>query len=361
MNIGLLMMLSLHAAPDVPSPAATVPRNTPQPATQAASWRSTVERAQESVVKIYGASIGRQQGYGSGVIVSPDGHVVTTLSLLLEAQNLRAVLHDGHIHQARVVYRDEYRQLALLKLSRHAENIDTTAPLNEQMASMNLRALTPGNSNQAQSGDWILALGNPFKIAEGAEMVSVSKGVVTGRGRLDAMQGTQAFPYRGDIILIDAISSTIGSPGSAVVDLDGHWIGLVGEIVQSRLTNTNLNYAYPVEEILAFIKDAQASSKSATRPARVAAGPGYHGVRLSNIGYRKQLPFISGVVRGSPAESAGLRRDDLIISANGTAIPHVRAFNELCERLYAGDELSLVVKRGEQLLSIRVTLVEAPK
>lgn len=320
----------------------------------------TIEDANRRSVKIYGAAIAGEHGYGSGIIVSPDGQIVTVMSLILEAGDLRVTTYDGHIYQAEVTYRDDYRQLALLKTARHPENVDTTASLDKQLAALDLPAFELG-SRSIQSGDWVFAIGNPFKVAEGDEPLSAMKGIVSGRTKLSAVRGTQPFPYVGEVILIDAITSGPGSPGSALVDLDGKLVGLIGKDVTSRLTNTLLNYAFPVEEISAFLEDAQAEQNATTRPTRANAAVGYHGIQLSKIGYRKQLPFVRSVIKGSPADAAGIKADDLIVSANATAIPRARDFSELCDRLHAGDDLSVVVKRGEQLISVRLKLTEAPK
>ncbi len=229
------------------------------------------------------------------------------------------------------------------------------------MTPLQLEAFTPADSTNLRPGDWIFSVGNNFKVADGDEPVSVLKGIISGRAKIDAEHGDQPFPFRGEVLLLDAITSTPGAPGSALIDLDGRWVGLIGKIVTARQTNTFLNYAYPIEEVKAFLKDAQSGVNAATRPAVVDAPAGYHGIRLSKIAYHRQLPFVQSVAAGSPAAAAGVRPEDLIVSANGTAIPHARIFNELGERLHAGDELSLVVKRGEQLVSIRFTLTEPPK
>jgi S1-C subfamily serine protease len=198
-------------------------------------------------------------------------------------------------------------------------------------------------------------------VAEGDEALTVMKGVLSGRTRLSAARGVQPFPYLGDILLLDAITSGPGQGGSAVVDLEGRLIGVVGKSVTSRQTNTLLNYALPVEEIAAFLKDADAGTNAATRPAPRTVGPGYHGISLSKIAYHRQLPFVRSVAKDSPAAKAGVRADDLIVSANGIAIPRGRDFTELCDRLSPGQELSLIVKRGEQLTALRLTLEEPPK
>ncbi len=315
-------------------------------------------------VQLYGAAIGSEAGYGTGVIVSPDGHVLTVLSLLLEARRLRAVTRDGHVWRCEVVYRDERRQLALLKAANRPENTDTTAPLNEQMTVARWSPLTPSDGEEGAEGDSIFIVGNPFKVAQGDEPLTVMKGAIAGRCRLDAMREAQAFPWRGEVLLLDAITSNPGSAGSAVVDAAGKWVGLVGEIVTSRLTNTFMNYAYPAAEIRAFLADAQSAGGAESRPAgarATAAGPGYHGIRLSKLAYRRELPFVRSVVPGSPADRAGVRPDDLIISANGLAITQSRVFEELCDRLHPGDELSLTVKRGDVLVPIQFTLTEPPK
>jgi serine protease Do len=364
--VGLFMAPAVGAAPAT-RPAAVAAPTAPLPSPAAAltptppGLPEIAAQAARRIVKLYGAGIGGEHGYASGVIVSPDGRVVTVLGLFLETTNLRAVTPDGHVYHAEVTYRDEYRQLALLKLARHPDNVDTEAPVDQQLAAMDLEAFVPAGSSDLRPGDWVLSVGNNFKVAEGDEPVSVLKGIVSGRTRIDAARGVQTFPFRGEVLVLDAITSTPGGPGSALIDLNGRWVGLVGKIVSARQTNTFLNYAYPIEEVQAFLRDAESGAQSATRPVSLDAPAGFHGIRLSSIAYRRQLPFVQRVAPGSPAAQAGVKADDLIVSANGTAIPHARAFNELCERLRPGDELSLVIKRGEQLVSIRFTLVEPPK
>jgi len=332
--------------------------STPQPSN---AFDRAIAEAVPRTVKIYGARIPGEPGYGSGVIVSTDGLVVTVLSIFLETNNLRVTLADGHIYQAEVVYKDHYRQLAMVKMARFPENIDTTASIEMQMTPLHLNPFPEAASEHLRPGDWILSVANAFKLAEGQEQVSVLKGVVSGRTLLHAERGEQPFSYQGEVILIDAISSNPGSPGGALVDLDGRWVGLIGKIVSSKLTNTFLNYAYPVEEISAFVADALSGAAAETQPARMDAPRGFHGIKLSKIGFRKRLPFVQSVTLRSPAEAAGLKPDDLIVSANGREIPRARAFREVCDRLRAGEDLSLVVKRADKLIAIRMTLTEEPK
>jgi len=320
----------------------------------------SIEHVLQRTVKIYGAKIGTEHGYGTGIIVSPDGQVVTVQSLILAARNLRAVTLDGLVYPAKVTYRDNYRQLALLQMEHNPVNIDIDRISNRTTSFPFFDLSIDENSKPASSGDWVLSVGNPFKVADGPEAMSVTKGIISGRTNLQARSGTQPFPYRGEVILVDAIISNPGSPGSALVDLEGRCLGMAGKIVTSAYTNTLLNYAYPSKEIQAFMQDAESGTKT-EKTIPTESSPGYHGIRLSKIGFRRQLPFVKSIAKDSPADTAGVQPDDLIVSANGTPIPRARAFTQLCKNLRAGDTLSVVIKRGEQLITIRMTLTEPPQ
>ena len=159
-------------------------------------FAEAISSAQQRVVKLYGAALGREKAYGSGVIISADGRIVTTLSVMLEGRGLRVVLPDGRVLPAQVLGRDEHRQLALLKI----EAADL--PFFELTDS---RSLTPG--------DWLIAAANSFKVADGPEPVSVSLGIFSARIMLDARHRRQDFPYDGPVLLTDIIVTTPGSAG----------------------------------------------------------------------------------------------------------------------------------------------------
>lgn len=328
------------------------------PAPSRNAFARAVETAMSAIVKLYGAGAAMERGYGSGVLIGEDGLLVTTLSLLLESDDVRAVTADGRLYRADVQARDPNRQLALLKLRPRPEESDAAQPPSP------LRSLRPGTSRRIEPGAWVLALGNPFKVAEGEEPVSVLKGVFSVRTRMDARHRLQDFPYAGEVLVVDAVIGNPGAQGGALIDLDGNWIGLIGKGVHSNLTSTRLSYALPIEEVLAFLDEARRGAlpgTAASAPSHAAAGEkGYHGIRLFPLAYRQALPFVERVELGSPAERAGLRKEDLIISANGTAIPNARAFHRLCDRLSPGEELTLVIKRGQALLTLRLTLEKPP-
>ena len=321
-------------------------------------FERAVESAAPRTVRLYGAKAGLSAGYGSGVLISGDGLVVTVSSLLLDADRLRAVTADGTTYGADVLGTDDKRQLALLRLE-PAPSYDRRGRL---LAGQTIQGDTfpyfePGDSEALRPGDWILAAGNPFKIAVGAEPVSVTVGVFSTRTRLDAKRKTRDFPYRGDVLVIDTITSNPGAPGGPLVDLDGQWVGLIGRVVRSNLTHTNFNYALPVEVVMAFVESvlqpaAQVARQPETRPEA------YHGIELFELGFRKKMVYVDRVKRGSPARTAGLKKDDLIVSVDGRSTTNIEAFNEIMRTKAPGDRLDLTVIRDDAIKHVTLVLEE---
>jgi len=351
--------------PETTASAPTAERSSDAPPAELPSPPNAFARAiavaSPAIVKLYGAGVAAEHGYGSGVVVSQDGEVVTTLSLLLESPNIRAVTSDGRLYRGEVRYRDPARQLALLRLQTTPQGGERSAPTDEQAAPPRFAPLRPGSSKALRPGDWVLALGNPFKVAEGEEPVSALRGVFSLRTPLDARHRVQDFPYRGEVLIVDAVTGNPGSSGGALVDLDGNWVGLIGKTLWSNLTNTRLNYAIPVEEVAAFLSDAAAGRSTEPVTATAPRSKGYHGIRLFPLAYRQGLPFVDSVDLGSPAERAGVRKEDLILSVNGAPVPNARAFQRACDSLGAGDDLALVIRRGETLVTVTMKLEKPPE
>lgn len=332
-----------------------------------------LERALPRVVKLYGLGAGAEAGYGSGILVSPDGKVLTVLSLLIDARNIRAVLADGTTCQARVLRRDEARQLALLQLQPAGLDENATAPpVPGPSAPPPLPPLPCFDVNKVSAlapGDWVLAAGNAFRIADGAEPVSAARGVFAARTRLDARRRLADFPYHGDVLVIDAITSNPGMPGGALLNLDGDLVGMIGREVIANPTHTHLNYAVPRDVLAAFLAEAispapsmppsvDPAADSTLPPASPSAPAGLStvdlGFRIVSAGYRKVLPFVERVTRGSPAARAGLRPDDLILSINGRQTPDVETLEGVMKRLVPGEPIELVIRRDREILSIRI-------
>lgn len=300
------------------------------------------ERAAPAVVKLYGRGIGREHGYGTGTLVSPDGQIVTVLSLLSARDGARVVLADGRTFTASFVRKDEYRQLALLKI-----DLDD-APCVELKDSARL-----------QLGDAVFAMGNWFKIAEGREPVSINRGIFSTRTRLDARRLTQDFAYEGDVLLFDAMTSNPGAPGGPLVDLDGNCVGIVGRIVEASATNTRINYAITSEEISAFVGgDAARRPTPDDGAAAGERGKAYVGISISRLGFRHVSPYVSRVRPGSPADKAGVKPDDLVLAINEDRLRSADDYRASVKRLRPGDKARFVLKRGNRVVTVTIEVTE---
>ena len=311
------------------------------------------------VVKLYGLSVGSQPGYGTGVLASPDGLVLTVLSLLIDARRVRAVTSDGTFYEAEVVRRDPSRQLALLRLKppdhggEAAASRDPVGPL----PYFDLKCGADATREESlRPGDWVIAAGNPFKVAEGAEPASIAHGVFSARTELDARRQVKEFPYRGDVLVIDAVTSNPGAPGSAVVDVEGRFVGMIGREVVSNLTHTHFNYAVPRDVLCEFFNEAtdampRAASAAIASPSEGTVDPG---IRLTRTGYRNIPPLVDRVRRGSPAEAADVRKDDLILSLNGKNVANAEEYDEQLRFVPRDRPLDLVVRRGRSIVAIHI-------
>ncbi len=301
-----------------------------------------IASAQKRTVKIFGAGIGRDPGYGSGLVISGDGLILTAQGIYLAGERIRVGLPDGTIHMAEIVRRSTAMQSALLK-------IDAKTPdfyeLTEKMP--------------AHKGDWVLAVSNAFKVADGPEPLSVNLGVLSLRTKLDAQNGVQDVPYEGDVVLIDAITSNPGAPGGAVVGVDGKLVGMVGRIMESKATSTRLNYAVPVDLLWAFVNNKLPENDPMPAVAPLANVKTETGIRLFALGTKRDPAYIDRVIPNSPAAKAGLQADDLVVSVQGEVIRNLGEFKQLVSTLPPDAEVEIVIKRKNDVLTIKLTPVKA--
>lgn len=303
---------------------------------QSSPFAAAIEYAQQRTVKIYGASIGRVSGFATGLIVSADGDIITAQGVHLSGYRVRVTLPDGTLHNAKVVRRHPDTQLALLK-------VEAATPAH----------FTLNDTPVGQNGDWVLAVSNAFKVADGAEPLSVNLGVLSLRTKLEAKRLTQDYDYTGDVLLTDAITSNPGAAGGAVVTADKRLAGMIGKVIEGKSTNTRLNYAVPNDVLYAFFtgKDMGGSKTP------VAKGKAVLGIRLFALGGRNAPAYIDRVRPGSPAFKAKLRPDDLIVSLAGEQVRTVRDYGKILESLVPGREITLIVKRRNRLVEVKITPV----
>ncbi len=303
------------------------------------------EIAQARCVKIFGAAIGRVEGYGTGIIVSNEGHILTASGVMLSGERIYVVTPDGKRHVAKVLRRSVDLQAALLQLQ--GNTADGIVPTPEYFKLPTELA--------AQKGDWVLSVSNLFKVADGRERLSVNLGVISLRTSVNTKRGTQAVPYSGDVLLIDAITSNPGAAGGAVVDVEGNLVGMVGRILESADTRTRLNYAIPADLLLKFYTGQPIDSDDPVVKAPIDGEP-YLGIRVFSLGVgSKALAYIDRVTPGSPGHKAGLRADDLIVAIGPQTVHDIREYKKILATLTPGEQIVLLVKRKNDLLEIPVT------
>lgn len=286
--------------------------------------------AKKKTVKIYGGTIGMEHGYASGIIVSPDGQIITAIGMFLSSNNLKVTMPDGNVYTAEVLKRDRKKQLALLKIKIETPNyFDLDKIPNSRI------------------GDWVLAIANPFKVADGIEDMSLTLGVISMKTELEVKRRTQDVEFEGQAILIDAITGNPGSQGGALVGIDGNLIGMVGKVLEYKGTNTRINYGIPTETLQKFIK----SDQTVKAKNEIA----YLGIHLFELSGKKAPAFIDRLDIGSPSFFSGLQKDDLIISVGDKKVTNCEDYAKAIKELVPQVKVQVLIKRKEDFYKVEVT------
>jgi serine protease Do len=302
------------------------------------SFAGVSDEANKKIVKVFGS--GGFQGlpaYGSGILVSSDGYVLTVASHLLETPDLRVHLYDGRrFDKVKVVVEEPALDVALLKI----ENVRDLPYFDVARAA---------KAPLAKPGDWILAFSNEFEIATRDEPVSVEHGVIAAYSKLHGRKGIFEAPYQGEVYVIDAITNNPGAGGGAVTNRQGELLGLIGKELRNSLTETWVNYAVPIQVLATFVDKAMKGQyKPIARKEPLTGQAGFHGIVLVPNVVERTPPFVEEVLPNSPAARAGLRPDDLIVYIDGEQINSVKAFNDLIDRTPPGTTLRFEVRRFEK-------------
>ena len=295
-----------------------------------------------SVVKVYGAGgFTGIPAYGTGVIVDPSGVIATAWSIALKTDYLKVVTDTGKRYDARILRSDTRHGLALLKI----EVGDTKLP-----------ALELGDSSAVKVGDQVYGIGNAFDDATGDEKCAVMGGVVMAIAPLDIRVGIEDGPALGTVIMTDA-SNNPGTQGGPLVTREGKFVGILGRVVESKSTNSLIDYAVPTATLAPFLKAALAGDPVPTETPPKKSTPVESGVRLMDAHLVRSPPaYVDRVVPGSPAEKAGIKTDDLVFRLDGRVVRTCQMFEDLLHEHSPGDKIKLVVKRGSSLVEIELVL-----
>jgi Do/DeqQ family serine protease len=346
-------------SPDVLLPSATIVQ-APAPAASGAAlpaaggFSAAARRAAPAVVAITATKVERnphaddprfrfffgdssplqrqQIGLGSGVIVAPEGYLLTNHHVVDGAVEIEVQLADGRQTRARLVGSDAETDIALLKID--------LAPL---------PVVALADSRRLQVGDAVLAIGNPFNIGQ-----TVTAGIVSA---LDRTQGASS-PFQTFIQTDAAINP--GNSGGALVDAQGHLVGINTAIFSRTGGNMGIGFAVPVDT-------ARQVMEALLKGGKVQRGWIGVDVRDLNTELAESLALqvksgvlIAGVVHDGPAARGGMRPGDVVVSVSGKPVTNVAELLPSVAALAPQSKAVLGVQRGAQSLELEVTVGERP-
>lgn len=275
----------------------------------------------------------REGGLGSGVIVSPDGYILTNNHVVDGATDVRVTLPDRREFKARVIGTDKRTDIALIKID-----------------ASNLPAITVGNSSKIQVGDAVLAIGNPYGVGQ-----TVTMGIVSALGRSDL--GIEDYE---DFIQTDAPINP-GNSGGALVNDRGELVGINTAILaQESGGNQGIGFAVPVN-LARQVMDQIETHGHVTRS--------YLGVSVQEVtpAIAKDLglngpegALISDVSPNSPAQRAGLETGDVILAINGTPVSERNQLRMQVSMMNPDQNVRLKVFHNGQTREVNVQLAEMP-
>ncbi|MFC2968891.1 Do family serine endopeptidase [Acidimangrovimonas pyrenivorans] len=235
-----------------------------------------------------------QNSLGSGVILSPDGLVVSNYHVVGQATQIRVALNDRREFKARVVLADRKVDLAVLKLE----------------GAHDLPALPLRDSDKVEVGELVLAIGNPFGIGQ-----TVSSGIISGLARSGLSIGGA-----GSYIQTDAAINP-GNSGGALVDMAGRLVGINSSILSRSGGSNGIGFAIPANLVKSFVAQARSGAKSFRRPwAGISAQSVSAGVAESLGLNRPHGVLISEINPASPFAKAGLRHGDVVLKIGGEPV-----------------------------------------
>ncbi len=273
------------------------------------------------------------QTVGSGVIISNDGYIVTNNHVIgRSARSVRVGLHDKRYYEARIVGRDPSTDLAVLKIEAN-----------------DIQPIVVGNSDYLEIGDWVMAVGNPFRLRS-----TVTAGIVSALNRdVDIIRDRMRIE---SFIQTDAAINK-GNSGGALVNHAGELIGINTAIATDSGGYQGYGFAIPINMAFKIAMDLIEFGE-VRRPYLGVQIASVEQDRASQLGLNRiQGVEILGVARAGSADKAGLRRNDVILAVNGFPVNEANILQERIAMLRPQDEVDLLVWRNGESIDKKVTLM----
>ena len=275
-----------------------------------------------------------ESGAGSGVIISSDGYILTCAHVVSGASNITVSIGDKD-YPATLVGEDTTSDIAVVK-------VDATG----------LTPATVGDSDNLKVGESVMAVGNPLGELGG----TVTSGIVSALNRSVSIQGTSSVNTMS-LIQMDA-SVSPGNSGGGLFNMNGELVGVVNA-KSSDSDAEGLGFAIPINDAMKVAQDLLENGYVTGRPYM---GITYLAVTdaqtAQQLGVNAYGIYVADVVKGGPADKAGLKVGDRIVSIDGTEVAQKTDLGTIIQQHSAGDTLSITVARGGQMQTVSLTLGE---
>ncbi len=269
--------------------------------------------------------------FGSGVILTSDGYIVTNNHVVNGADKISVKFNDGHEAEATIVGLDPSTDLALIK-------VDMT----------DLPFLSYGDSDELQVGDWVLAVGNPFNLTS-----TVTAGIVSAKARNINILGSRSAIE--SFIQTDAVVNR-GNSGGALVNTEGELVGINAAIASHTGVYEGYSFAIPVNIVRKVVDDLMQYGEIQRA---------YIGVQIQDVDAEMAEKlgleevsgvYIAGVVQNGGAESAGLKEGDVILSIDGKPTKTLSSLMGVIAQYSPGNEVNVTINRDNDIQNFKVVL-----
>ena len=274
-------------------------------------------------------------GFGSGVIISKDGYIVTNNHVIEKADEIEVTLNDNSKYKAKLLGADPQTDIALLKVEAN-----------------DLPYIPFGNSDNLKVGEWVLAVGNPFNLTS-----TVTAGIVSAKGRGGI--GSSGPGNIQSFIQTDAAINR-GNSGGALVNTNGELIGINTAIYSQTGNFAGYGFAVPISiagKVVADIKEYGAVQRAVlgVEIMDIAGAKEVYPDKTKDVKVNEGI-YVGGFADMSPAKQAGVEEGDVITSINGVKVRNVSELQDQVNRFRPGDKVKLELKRGSATKTFDVTL-----
>jgi serine protease Do len=268
-----------------------------------------------------------QNSLGSGVIVTNEGHIITNTHVVDQVDQIEVQLSDGRIKTARLIGADSQLDLAVLKID-----------------NPNVKPLVLADSDTAQPGDSVLAIGNPFGLQE-----TVTDGIISWKGEPNSTD------LRGDLLQTNAAINP-GNSGGPLINVRGEVVGINEQILSRSGGSEGIGFAIPSNTVRMVLESVLKHGRIIRGYLGIQTGASQRGAGDSDIGG----VAVGEIVSGSPAEQAGLQPGDVIHKFDGRDVKNFRALRTLVAQAPLDKQVELQIVRNGKPLTVKTQIKEQP-